>query len=186
MNKDELTNITKSTHHEGVCFLIKAPPVNKNLSKLKSNKVIALENVQNPHNIGAVIRSLAHFGFSDLVIIQKDVFKINSALYRTAEGGMEHISLSWTPSIDELVNKCQAYTFFALTGDGKKNLYQEDFSMKSVFVLGNEKNGLSTHALKKCHYQVSIPGKNQVESLNVSVAGAIVMGELFRQGLKNT
>ncbi len=185
VTRAELEKMTKATHHEDVCMLIKkAPELSLEAylnTKPKSGVILALENVANPHNIGAILRNAAHFGVSALLVSDKKTAESASAV-RTSEGGSEYVQIFETKdfkkSLELLVkNKFQIIT---TSSHAEKNLYDHKWEPKSVICFGEEADGLSANILKM-GMSLKIPGTNQVESLNVSVASAVILSDYYQK-----
>jgi RNA methyltransferase, TrmH family len=182
----DLEKLTKSTHHEGVCIVAIEKQV-LTLSDILQDKkkktvhLIGLDDVQNPHNLGAIIRSCAHFKIDAILICDKN-FKFSGSLARTAEGGLEYVNIinieSWRIACDMLLKN--DYAVFTTSSHAKQSLYEIKFPNKCLIMLGAEGPGLNAELLKKFN-PLKIPGTDHVESLNVSVAGAVIMSEVYRQ-----
>ncbi len=187
VTEEELAKVSESSHHEGLCMVIRRK---KRISETEmkelaqtSGQWLALENVENPHNLGAIVRSAAHFGVKGVFLIGKKDQWQNGAFYRTAEGGAEAVAMITLESITELfqLTKKLGLTVLATTGHKGNDLYGADLPEKAVFLMGAEGMGLSSEALKLSPYLIKIPGSGMVESLNVSAATAVILGEWFRQ-----
>ena len=192
LSKEKITSFSKMEHHEGVCLLLnkkKILPFIKDPSlKEKKALVLALERIENPHNLGAILRSAAHFGASALLVLTDTRSTLPASSLRTAEGGAESVPVYFVKSWEEELRflKKEGYSFFATSSHGGADLYQTDFSKKTVLFLGSEKEGLSEGLLKKIENRIQISGTGEVESLNVSVASALLLSEWWRQDKKNS
>ncbi|MFL5784809.1 MAG: TrmH family RNA methyltransferase [Bacteriovoracaceae bacterium] len=188
VESEELDNISKATHHEGIVLLVKArpiPTVKDLLTKQGRVFILALEEVENPHNLGAIMRSAAHFGVTGIVYQAKVPVANSAAAVRTAEGGAEsvpavHIS-DWAEVMD--LAKTKKFKSFATSSHEGTSIYETEFPDKSLVFLGAEGKGLSEKLMKKMNELISIPGTGNVESLNVSNATTAILTEWFRQGL---
>lgn len=185
VSREELEKMTKATHHEDICMLIKQAshrPLETYLS-LKPEKalIIALENVSNPHNIGAIVRSAAHFGATGLLVSDKKIAESASAI-RTAEGGAEFIEIFETKNFKESLALLAKNRFQILTtsSHAKSSLYDVKWEKKAVVVFGEEAHGLSAE-LQSMGTTIKIPGTDNVESLNVSVASAIILSDYYQK-----
>lgn len=182
---NELENVTESKHHEGLCFVIRAPKIIE-LAQYNPKEIqwglLAVEEVENPHNVGAILRSTAHFGFKALIVVSPLPPRYSSALYRTAEGGAESVLLIWVKSFKQLLewSHTQRATVYATTGHGGMNLFQTKLAAKTIMVLGSEGEGLKKETLDLLTKKIMIPGTGNVESLNVSTAAAVLMSEWCR------
>jgi len=188
---DLLKYCAGSEHHEGISMVCARPSPHKLEDYLAETACLAghqtiliLDRVANPHNLGAIIRSAAHFNISALVV-QKDVAPVwSGATARVAEGGLEEVSIITVDAILPAVKTLegQKYKIFGGVASAKKSLYQLKFPSKCVLLLGAENDGISKPLL---HHptliQFNIPGSGHVESLNVSVAAGVVMAERYRQ-----
>lgn len=189
VNNDEIEGITKATHHEGICLIVK----NKELPELKTllhanpyrTLILALEEVSNPHNLGAIMRSAAHFGISGIIYEAKVPVANSGAAMRTAEGGAEVVPAiqvtDWAHVLD-LAKRNNFKTLATSSHDGE-SIFDFEFPEKAILFLGAEGEGLSNSMMKKMNKLLSIPGTGEVESLNVSNATTAILTEWFRQGL---
>jgi RNA methyltransferase, TrmH family len=187
----DLAKISGSSHHEGVCVIAKAKKaldwsglkaeLSKN--KRKSELVLILEDVANPHNVGAILRSAANFGVKAVLAPGVDFFKPSSALLRTAEGGEEALSVTGGPELKVIIDELKDLNFEIVAADSKAktSLFEEEaLSPRVAFIIGNEGRGISPEAKKQSDQIISIPGTGAVESLNVSTATAVICSEFWR------
>lgn len=187
VDKSELEKLTKSTHHEDVCLVVKKKKAINEIElfkKLKETKncfLLALENVTNPHNIGAIIRSMAHFGITYLVVPETKGLD-SGALFRTAEGGAEFVEVVTVKDFNAFLQKAKELKIeiLATTSHGGEKISKYKFKPKTIVLFGEEGPGLSTHLLKT-FTALQIDGSGNVESLNVSVAASIIISEYYRQ-----
>ncbi len=188
VTSEELDLMTKATHHEEICMVVKKKE-NKTLSQYLQTKpshsfLIALENVSNPHNVGAILRSAAHFGANGLIVPEVKIAQAASAV-RTSEGGNEYINTYAAPDFNQALAllKKNGFQIITTSSHAKKNLYELKWSQKVVIVFGEESDGLTKETLALGE-TVKIPGTDHVESLNVSVAAGVILSEYFRSQLK--
>ncbi len=184
---EELETVSKSTHHEGIVLVVKtkkAPLLTEILEGEGRRLILALEEVENPHNLGAIMRTAAHYGVSGIIYEAKVPVASSSSAIRTAEGGAESVPAlhidKWSDVFD--LAKKQGYQFFATSSHDGKSLFETKFPEKTILFLGAEREGLSQPMLKKMNALLSIPGSGEVESLNVAAATSAVLTEWFRQG----
>jgi RNA methyltransferase, TrmH family len=187
VSEEELTKVSEATHHEGVCLVIRRLKRVSltDLSDLAATNGswLALENIDNPHNLGAIVRTAAHFGVKGIFILGQKSSWQNGAFYRTAEGGAEALAMVEVKSLDELkaMSEKLGLTIMATTGHKGKSLYELKLPKKTIFMMGAENSGLTDKAMNMAHQLVKIPGSGVVESLNVSVATSVCLSEWFRQ-----
>ncbi|WP_271461279.1 tRNA/rRNA methyltransferase [Pantoea leporis] len=182
----ELTKASGTEHHGGVCFIIKkrmGMPVTEWLTRAPTKDcVLALEDVSNPHNLGGIMRSCAHFGVKGLLVNDASLLESGAAV-RTAEGGAEHVqAISGESFADGLEAFRKAgYTIVTTSSHEGTPLAKAELPAKMVLVLGQESEGLSDSAFQQGDLSLSIGGTGNVESLNVSVATGILLAEWWRQ-----
>ncbi|MBP2837847.1 tRNA/rRNA methyltransferase [Dickeya parazeae] len=183
---EELARASGTEHHGGVCFLIKKRrglDVTAYLREAgETDCVLALEDVGNPHNLGGIMRSCAHFGVKGVLV--NDASQLESgAAVRTAEGGAEHVkAISAEGLVDALAQfRAAGYTIVTTSSHKGTTLSQVSLPAKTVIVLGQEGDGLSDSAWQQGDVKVSIDGTGNVESLNISVATGILLAEWWRQ-----
>lgn len=189
VSRAELETMTKATHHEDVCMLIKKGQ-SRTLEQYLATKpehslLLALDNVSNPHNVGAILRSAAHFGVNALIIPDKKVAEAASSI-RTSEGGYEFVEIFEAADFKKAMallvkNKFQIVT---TSSHAKESLYELKWDKKSVVLFGEEADGLSPELLKLGSL-IKIPGTDTVESLNVSVAAAVILSDHFQKVKQN-
>lgn len=185
VTRDELEKMTKATHHEDICMLIKQ----KNsrtleaylATKPNNSLIIALENVSNPHNIGAILRNAAHFGANAILVSDKKIAD-SAASLRTSEGGAEFIEIFETLDFKKSLNLLAKNKFQIITtsSHAKESLYTLKWENKSVIVFGEEAMGLSKDIIN-VGTSIKIPGTDHVESLNVSVACAVILSDYYQK-----
>ncbi|MEQ4511574.1 MAG: tRNA/rRNA methyltransferase [Dickeya sp.] len=183
---EELARASGTEHHGGVCFLIKKRrglDVTAYLREAgETDCVLALEDVGNPHNLGGIMRSCAHFGVKGVLV--NDASQLESgAAVRTAEGGAEHVkAINAEGLVDALAQfRAAGYTIVTTSSHKGTTLSQVSLPAKTVIVLGQEGDGLSDSAWQQGDVKVSIDGTGNVESLNISVATGILLAEWWRQ-----
>ncbi len=188
VDKEELDAVTRATHHEGIALVVrtnKVPEVKDLMATKGRVLILALEEVENPHNLGAIMRSAAHFGVTGILYEAKVPVALTSSAFRTAEGGAESVPAihldSWVEVFDHA--KRLGYKTFATSSHEGESLFNTMFPEKTLLFIGAEAEGLSDRILKKMNGLLSIPGTGEVESLNVSNATASVLTEWYRQGL---
>ncbi|GAA0478043.1 MULTISPECIES: tRNA/rRNA methyltransferase [Tatumella] len=182
----ELVKASGTDHHGGVCFIIKkhmGQSVSEWLEQAAEKEcVLALENVGNPHNLGAIMRSCAHFGAKGILVDDASLLESGAAV-RTAEGGAEHVQAITAGSFAEGLDAFRqaGYTIVTTSSHAGKPLSATELPEKMVLVLGQESDGLKESTLKQGDISLSIDGTGSVESLNVSVATGILLAEWWRQ-----
>jgi TrmH RNA methyltransferase len=183
--RDELDKMTKATHHEDICMLVKKKPARTLAQFLNTKKnssiLLALENIGNPHNIGAIIRSAAHFGVDGIILTEGTSSDTPSAI-RTSEGGAEYVEVFEEKNFHKTLallskNKFQIVT---TSSHAKTSLYDVKWEKNIVIVFGEEAHGI-TKEIQGLGTVIKIPGTDFVESLNVSVATAVILSDYYQK-----
>ena len=179
VKEDDLSKLTESTHHEGVC-VVAAPHPDYTLNDLladyqhkRKGLVIFLNQVENPHNLGAIVRTCAHFGVTH--IITDASIRYSPACCRIAQGGVESVHLIHIKNVEEAFFKLKAAGFDLLgtSSHQGKPLRTHQFCQKTLFVMGSESKGIDETVAKQLMHYIKIEGSDAVESLNVSNAAAL-------------
>ncbi len=198
---ESLARLTKSIHHEGVAILARqirrwdldmllaslAPAsVGKAAragSHVISPPVLYLDGVQNPHNLGSILRTAAHFGAAAVIGKAGDLPPLSPAAVRVAEGAAEHVPVCdcADPVRDLARLKKAGYQVVATSSRRGESLFATPLGPRVVLVLGSEGEGVSRAIDAVADRRVMIPGTGVVESLNVSVACGVVLAVAWQR-----
>lgn len=184
----ELEKVSGSSHHGGVVFVVKRKPEQTLAAYLAANQhkkqdcLLALDGVGNPHNLGAIVRSCAHFGVQGVIMTQPDLLQSGAAA-RTAEGGVEFVAGLACDHLPLALKLCKeaGYSLITTSSHAGVSLYNSKLGNKVVVVFGEEMDGVSKQVANSTDVALQIPGSGKVESLNVSVAASLILGEWYRQ-----
>jgi len=148
--------------------------------------LVALDGVQDPQNLGAVIRCAEAAGAHGLVIPQRHAAGLSAAVARASAGAVEHLPVARVVNLDRALAELQAGGLWVVGADqGSATPYLDaDLTMPLVLVLGSEGAGLSRLVGERCDLRLSIPMSGRVASLNVSAAAAVLLYEVRRQRAK--
>lgn len=153
----------------------------KILSKDKSIVVI-LDQIQDPRNFGAIIRSAECFGADGIVIQDRNNVKVTETVVKSSTGAIEHVDIVKVTNISDTIDKFKKYGYkvYGAEADGGNFYYEEDYPDKVCLVLGSEGNGMRKKVKEHCDKVVKIHLKGHINSLNVSVAGGIILAEMAK------
>ena len=142
-----------------------------------------LDQVTDPHNLGAVIRSAEGAGATGVVVPAHGSATITPAVARSSAGAVEHLSVAVVPNLARYLGEIKRADLwiYAAVGDGAKPMWETDLSGGLALVFGAEGKGVRPLVRRTCDDAVSIPMAGSVESLNVSVAAALLLYEAKRQ-----
>ena len=190
VESDDLDRLTGSRHHEGVCFeIVRSAPLK--LSELlraqrpapTPSLLLWLDGVGNPHNLGALLRSAAHFGVAGVIVPEETSLEVSGAAARVAEGAAEIVPLARAPGSQRTRDALRAagYSLAATVPQGGKPLYGTHLPPRLAFVFGAEGEGMHRALIEAADLRLTIPGSGAIDSLNVAASVAVVLGEYWRQ-----
>jgi 23S rRNA (guanosine2251-2'-O)-methyltransferase len=179
-----LTGLTDDDKHQGVCVFARPRRVysEHELDRVADARlVVALDQISDPQNLGAVLRSAAFFGADAILLLKNRSAELTPKVARIAVGGAEFVDvfrvINLSRSLDTL--RGLGYWVYGLDERGEHTLRETEFDPQSVLVVGAEGQGLRQRTRTKCDALVRIPGGREgVESLNAAVATAIALAEM--------
>lgn len=149
------------------------------LNDIKGDFVVILDHLSDPHNLGAIIRTCACAGVTDIIIPSKRSVSVNDIVMKTSAGNIEKVNIIMVSNLVNAINKLKKDNFFIYASDmDGKNYKDIDFSGKKCLVIGSEGTGVSRLVKDASDEVVSIDIKNGTESLNASVAAGIIIFEM--------
>ena len=150
--------------------------------------IVVLDGVEDPHNLGAIIRTADSAGADGIVIPERRAAGVSSTVAKIAAGAAEHLPIARVTNISRAVEELKSKNIWTVGLDerGQQNYDSLDYNMDCALVLGAEGHGLHDLVRRKCDFLVSIPMQGGVPSLNVSVAAGVVMYEILRQRKKTS
>ena len=147
------------------------------ISNNENSKVLIVDKVQDPRNLGALIRSAESAGFRAIILSSNNAAKINSTVVESSSGAISHIPIIDDQNINQIIKKLKDnnYWVIGLDMDGDKEYEDYDFYGNIALVIGSEGSGISKLTKSLCDQIYKISMKGKTESLNVSVAAGIMM-----------
>lgn len=184
---EDLRKLAASSHHEGVVadVLREEPvPLTTWLRELPDGPACALwlDGVGNPHNLGAILRSAAHFGVAAVLLPKQSALALSGAAARVAEGGAEAVPFVRMGRDDNALAQLRGagFALAATVVRGGADLFATALPRRLVYVLGAEGEGMDAGLAAACDLRLSIPGTGAVESLNVASATAVFLAAWAR------
>ncbi len=185
---EDLRKLAGSDRHEGVVAdVLREEPLDLDtwLAGLRGGSALAiwLDGVGNPHNLGAILRSAAHFGVAGLLLPAGSQLALSGAAARVAEGGAEAVPLVHLPRTavaDERLHEA-GFVLAATLVHGGADLFSTPLPKRLVYVMGAEGEGMDRGFADACDLRLSIPGSGAVESLNVAAATAVLLAQWARR-----
>jgi len=180
-----LLNFKKEVH-QGILVEVKhqfPEPRLGDLSKREQAVVLILDRIQDPKNLGAILRTAWLMSVSCVFLSAQNSVGLSPAVIKTASGAVEHLPVFVRNQLHSLIKELKKHSFwiYGLSPEGKKTLWEENLEGKKAFVLGGEHSGLRASLKKECDELLSIPQKDSSASYNVSVSAGIALYENSRQ-----
>jgi len=187
---DVLDDLSAGGNHQGICAEVSGFPaknINDIWAAIRGQKtpffILILESIEDPHNLGALVRTALCAG-ADYIVIPKDRSALPSpGVSRSSAGAMEHADIYLATNLASLMRdlKEEGAWISGLDAGGDKGLFEADLTGNMALVVGGEHKGLRPGVRKECDFILSIPIAGKINSLNASVAGGIAMYEARRQ-----
>lgn len=192
VDKDFLDRLSTTGHHQGViaqCAAYEYAEVEDILDKAKEKGeepfILLLDNIVDPHNLGAIIRTANISGAHGVIIPKNRAVGLTATVARTSAGALNYTPVARVTNlartIDELKDKGLWFVCADMDGD---LMYEHDLTGPIGLVIGAEGEGVSRLVKEKCDYIASIPMKGDIDSLNASVAAGVLAYEIVRQRMK--
>lgn len=186
--RDEIDRATRTTNHQGVMAFASSKKF-LDVEDLLDDKrgdysfLLVLDGVEDPHNLGALLRSADGAGVDGVVIPERRAAGITGTVVKASAGAAEHLRIARVVNIARTIEELKERNVWVVGLDerGTQSYDELDYNMNCAIVMGAEGKGLHDLVRRKCDMLVSLPMMGNVDSLNVSVAGGIVMYEVLRQ-----
>ena len=151
---------------------------------VKTNPVVLImDEIEDVANFGAILRTAAASGMDAVVVPKHRQAPVNATVFKTSAGTAGMVPIIRVVNINQSIGllKDAGFWVVGLDQNAKTTLWKQDFNMPLVVIVGSEGKGIRQHTLKQCDFTVSVPMKNNVESLNASVSAALVCYEIVKQ-----
>ena len=190
VNKAKLDLMSNSDNHQGVIAIV--PPfeycdVDDILNTAKEREedpfILILDGIEDPHNLGAIIRTAETAGVHGIIIPKRRACTVNSTVTKVAEGAAMHMNIARVNNINEAIRylKDNGVWVCGTDIDTDKYYYNQDLTGPLAIVIGSEGFGMAKLVKENCDFLVKIPMKGKITSLNASVSAGIVTYEAVRQ-----
>lgn len=188
--KQSLDEISGVENHQGVIAIV--PPFNYcevedilELAQSKEEKpfVLILDGIEDPHNLGAIIRTAETSGVHGVIIPKRRACGVNSTVAKVSAGAVEHVKVARVNNINETIYYLKEQGLWIYGTDGSSDVVytQQDLTGPICIIIGSEGAGMSQLVQKNCDGLLKIPMKGKITSLNASVSSGIIMYEVVRQ-----
>jgi 23S rRNA (guanosine2251-2'-O)-methyltransferase len=189
--RGQIDRLANSKDHQGVVALVAAAAVatlesvleRANSSKGQIGLIVLLDGVEDPHNLGAIVRTALAAGAHGVIIPERRAAGLTDTVARASAGALAHLPVARVTNLARTMEELKeaGYWLVGLDESAEKNYTEVDYTSPTGIVLGGEGKGLHELTRKRCDFVVSLPTVGPVKSLNVSVAAGVVLFEARRQ-----
>ena len=191
VKKERLDQMSEAGKHQGVIAVTAAYDyaevediLNKAREKGEAPFVVILDNIEDPHNLGAIIRTANLAGAHGVIIPKNRAVGLTATVARTSAGALNYTPVARVTNIARTIEELKKEGLWFVCADmGGTSMYQLDLKGPMGLVIGNEGEGVSRVVKEKCDFVASIPMKGDIDSLNASVAAGVLAYEIVRQRL---
>ncbi len=176
-DKAALSRISKNAKQDqgvAIDILAKSYLHVDSLKRLESYRLIALDGIQNPQNLGMIIRSCAAGNVDGIILPKKNSAKISPLVVKASAGTLFKLPIYFCDKLEDALSQMQDASIYALSSHAKHTLYNVKEAKKTIYVLGNENEGVSPEVAKLCNDSIAIAMNRGVESLNVAVTASLI------------
>lgn len=180
LNKRELDKMV-SGNHQGIVGEVEDYKYFE-LNDLDNDVIVILDHLEDPHNLGAIIRTCEAAGFDNIIIPKNRSVSINGTVVKTSVGTIERVKIAQVTNLNNAIQTLKKKGYWIIGTDMIGTDYKElDYNGKVAIVIGNEGVGISRLVKENCDFIATIPMNGQVNSLNASVAAGVLLFEILRQ-----
>lgn len=179
LTKDELNKI-ETGNHQGIILEVDDYKYSS-IDDLNDDIIVMLDHLEDPHNFGAIIRTCEAAGVKNIIIPKDRSVKVTSSVIKVSVGAIENVKIALVNNLVNTIKELKQKGYWIIGTDMQGTDYRNiDYSGKIVLVIGNEGKGLSRLTEENCDFIASIPMRGKVNSLNASVAAALIIYEAIR------
>jgi 23S rRNA (guanosine2251-2'-O)-methyltransferase len=181
--------LSKTENTQGVIALksgIKYYSLHEIISASKKSKyplILIMESIQDPHNVGAILRSAECAGVDGVLITQRESASMTEVVEKASAGAVSHLKLCKINNVNQTISELKNEGYWIVgssLSENSKDYYSIDFKSPIVLIIGNEEKGIKSLTAKNCDHLVEIPMKGKIQSLNVSVAAGVLLFAIER------
>ena len=192
-DRRQMDEMAQEENHQGVIAIV--PPfeyveiqdiLQEALEKEEDPFILILDGIEDPHNLGSIIRTAETAGVHGIIIPKRRAVSVNSTVNKASAGAVEHMKIARVTNISDAIEDLKRAGLWICGTDinAEKYYYNQDLTGPLGIVIGNEGKGISTKVKKNCDFNVKIPMKGKIKSLNASVSTGIIVYEAMKQRIR--
>lgn len=186
-NRAKLDKLVNNSFHQGIILKVKeykTCDINEIIENNKDNEnslLLILDGVVDPHNVGAILRTSEAIGVNGVIIPKNNSAPLNATVAKTSTGAIELVPIAKVTNLTQTITKLKDAGYWIVGAEAKESVdyRQVDYRGKIALVLGSEGYGISRLVLENCDHRVRLPMVGKITSLNVSVATAILLYQVY-------
>ena len=189
-DKRQMEEMAQTENYQGIIAIV--PPfeyveVEDILDYAKEKEedpfILILDGIEDPHNLGSIIRTAETAGVHGIIIPKRRAAAVNSTVNKASAGAVEHMKIARVTNITDTIDRLKKAGLWICGTDVNtdKYYYNQDLTGPLGIVIGNEGNGMSEKVKKNCDFNVKIPMKGKIQSLNAAVSAGIIVYESVKQ-----
>lgn len=179
VDKGKLINLIKNKYHQGIVLSVSTYPYVSFHTLFNSNKLLLLDNIEDPQNMGAILRSAEVMGFNSIMLAKRGTPEVYSSVVKVSAGATEHLRITQDLNANSYVKKAKelGYTIISLDKNGKHTLQEIAAAkpQKIMLVIGGEDKSIGQFILNESDFILGINQHGKISSLNASVAAGVGM-----------
>jgi predicted rRNA methylase len=186
VSKGKLNQFSEQGLHQGVVADVKPYETYELLDKIDANKIqrfIILDNLEDPHNLGAIMRTAEAANIDGIIMSKRGQVQLNQTVAKVSAGAIEHVPVILVSNINQAIQTLKDHQILVVGTDGQSELFYDQIPLEQslAIVLGNEGEGIRPLVKRNCDMLVKIPMFGKINSLNVSVAAALMMYQTLKK-----
>ena len=191
--REIIDKLVGTANHQGIAGVVSAKEYATvdeilKIAKEKNEQpfIVILDGIDNPQNLGGIIRSAEAAGVHGIIIPERRAVGITDAVAKSSAGAVEYVAIAKVGNINNTIAELKKKGIWIVGVDmkGEKRYYEMDYKMPIAVIIGSEGEGVKPLVIKNCDFVVSIPQKGKINSLNASVAAGIIIFEALKSRLK--
>ena len=189
-DRRQMDEMAQEENYQGVIAIV--PPfeyveiqdiIKEAIDKNEAPFILILDGIEDPHNLGSIIRTAETAGVHGIIIPKRRAVSVNSTVNKASAGAVEHMKIARVTNISDAIEELKREGLWICGTDinAEKYYYNQDLTGPLGIVIGNEGKGISEKVKKNCDFNVKIPMKGKITSLNASVSTGIIVYESLKQ-----
>ncbi len=184
-DKKFFSQLLGDVNHQNIAIEVSplTPPHYETFLNQSQCTILILDQITDPHNVGAIIRNASAFGVDCIIMPQDNSPPESGIIAKTSAGALETVPIIYVTNIVHFIKEAKSHGFWCYGADGnaKISIDEEKFASKKIIIMGSEGKGMRKLVREHCDILIKIPTSGTIESLNVSCAAAVILHTIYNQ-----